>query len=152
MMQQEQVWDYRTMVSEPSAGMKCYFLFLLIVCVFSGIRIVKAWRAAPPFRRGEDATSVPVLLSLEASLHQWVTLTFLGWGIFATLKATDVCHHYLEQSRILTGGVLFVLIDLLTTLSLALFLALFLFLIRWHTISRIARLQRNTGVATTVRN
>jgi hypothetical protein len=101
---------------------------------------------ATAFRRSKDLKCFPALLSLESSLHKWATLTFLGWGIFATLKAADACRDYLDQSRMLAAGVLFVLSALLKTLSMALFLARFLFLIRWHTTSRIGRLRTNPGI------
>jgi hypothetical protein len=140
MIQVQEGWNYRNMISEPSTGLKLYLLFSLFTCILAGITIVRAWRFATPFRRPSPhgrVTCLPPLLALVSVLDHLIGLSFLGWGIFAAVKVVDVCRHYLDQSRIIPTGFLFVLIDLFSTLTLALFVILFLYLFRWHAINRI---------------
>ena len=132
------------MIREPSSSFKTYMLFLLVVCVVTSIKLIRGWRAAPPFRLSRQANNPSYLQLLQAScasLKQWISFTFLGWGIFASLSLYDVGDRLLDDKRIGSFVILFVIEDFSSALSMALLVVLFLFLARWHMLRRIEHLR-----------
>ena len=139
-------WDFRAMTSEPSASFKMYMLFLLVVCVATSIKLVRVWRMAPPFRavrQGDNSEYVTLLRSSAASLKRWISFTYLGWGIFASMSLYDLCNRLLDQKRVGDLLVVFLIQDFSTTLIMALLVALFAFLVRWDVSRRIEHLPRS---------
>lgn len=131
--------DPRYITREPSTGLNLYLVFLLTVCIMTILQILKAWRAAPPFRLSRRVNNLTYLKMLEASrtrLKQWIFCTFLAWGILTSISLYDVC------SRLGSGEFLFVLEDYATTLTMALLVILFAFLVRWHLVTRIEYLHK----------
>ena len=144
MLQESATWDLRRMTREPSTGMMIYVLFLFLVCIVTSVKLVRVWRAAPPFRLSRQASSPAYLALLEtssSSLKQWIGSTFLGWGIVASISLTDVCSRLLDDKRIGSSVILFVIQDFSTVLTMALLVVLFLFLVRWHMLKRIEHLR-----------
>jgi hypothetical protein len=144
MLQESATWDLRRMTREPSTGMMIYVLFLFLVCIVTSVKLVRVWRAAPPFRLSRQASSPAYLALLEtssSSLKQWIGSTFLGWGIVASISLTDVCSRLLDDKRIGSSVILFVIQDFSTALTMALLVVLFLFLVRWHMLKRIEHLR-----------
>jgi len=132
------------MIREPSTSFRTYVFFLLVVCVVTSIKLIRVWRAAPPFRLSRQASnpSYPQLLQASsASLKQWISFTFLGWGIFASISLYDVCDGLLDEKRIGSFVILFVIEDFSSAFSMALLVVLFLFLARWHMLRRIEHLR-----------
>jgi len=129
--------------------MKFYLLFLFVVCILASVKLVRVWRAAPPFRLSRKAGSPAYLQSLETSstsLRQWIGSTFLAWGIFASVSLYDVCNGLLDsKSSIGSFVILFVIQDFSTTLTITLLVVLFLYLVRWHMLKRIERLRHMPG-------
>jgi len=124
--------------------MKIYMLFLFAVCVVTSVKLIRVWRTAPPFRLSRRACSPAYLQLLETSgtsLKQWIGVTFLGWGIFASISVYDVCDRLLDDKRIGGFVILFVIQDFSTILTMALLVALFSFLARWHMLKRIEHLR-----------
>jgi len=133
-------WDLRTIGPEPSIGLKIYLLFLLGVCIVSIIKLVRVWRLAPPFRasRHRDNPAYPSLLrSLVASLRQWVSCTFLGWGIFASIRLSDVCGGLLYEKSVGSLFVVYLVREFSTSLTLTLLVVLLPFLIQWYVSRRM---------------
>ena len=144
MLQESAAWDLRRITREPSTGMMIYVLFLFLVCIVTSVKLVRVWRAAPPFRLSRQASSPACLELLEtssSSLKQWMGSAFLGWGIFASISLTDVCSRLLDDKRIGSFVILFVIQDFSTALTMALLVVLFLFLVRWHMLKRIEHLR-----------
>ena len=144
MLQESATWDLRRMTREPSTGMMIYVLFLFLVCIVTSVKLVRVWRAAPPFRLSRQASSPAYLELLEtssSSLKQWIGSTFLGWGIVASISLTEVCSRLLDDKRIGSSVILFVIQDFSTALTMALLVVLFLFLVRWHMLKRIEHLR-----------
>lgn len=145
MFQESTGWDPRYIYREPSASLKIYVLFLFVVCIVASAKLVQVWRAAPPFRLSRKAGSADYLQSLETSctsLGQWIGFTFLGWGIFASVSLYDVGNRLFDSERIGSVAILFVIQDFSTTLTMALLVVLFMYLVRWHMLKRIGRLRR----------
>jgi hypothetical protein len=113
-------WELRNMIREPSTSYKLYVLFLRFVCIGTAVRLLKAWWAAPPFRLSRRANNLTYLKGLEA----------------------DVCNRQLAEQTVGTATFLVVIEDYSTALSGALFVVLFVFLVRWHLLARIERLRR----------
>jgi len=100
------------MTRTPSTSMKIYVLFLFLACIVTSVKLVRIWRAAPPFRLSRQASSPAYLELLEtssSSLKQWIGSTFLGWGIFASITLTDVCSRLLDDKRIGSALILFII-------------------------------------------
>lgn len=144
MFQEPVTWDLRSLTRTPSTSMEIYILFLFLVCIFTSVKLVRVWRAAPPFRLPRQAGSPAYLELLEtssSSLKQWIESTFLGWGIFASISLTDVCSRLLDYKRIGSSVILFTIQDFSTALTMALLAVLFLFVVRWHMLKRIEHLR-----------
>jgi hypothetical protein len=142
--QEPPTWDLRSTPPEASTGLKIYILFLLVVCVVSTIKLIRIWRAVPPFRlsrRANDPSYLHLLQVSGTSLKQWVSFTFLAWGIVASTTLTDVCNGLLAEKSEGRYVIISLLQDFSTTLSMALLVVLFVFLARWHVLKRIDRLR-----------
>ena len=108
--------------------MEIYILFLFLVCIVAGAKLVRIRRAAPPFRLSRQASSPAYLRLLEtasSSLKQCMGSTFLGWGIFASISLADVCRRLFDDKRIGSELILFIIQDFSTALTMALLVVLF---------------------------
>jgi hypothetical protein len=133
-------WDLRTMVIEPSGILKAYIFFLLTVCVVAIVKLVRSWRLVPPFRSATDKASVPRLRSTIESLRYWRGVTYQGWGIFASISLYELCDRLLDQRRVGDLLVVFLIREFSTALTMALLVALFLYLVQWHLHRRAEKL------------
>jgi len=144
MLQESVGWDPRYMTREPSTSLKIYMLFLFVACFVVAIKLIRIWRAAPPFRLSRQAGNPTYLQSLQASstsLKQWIGCTFLGWGILFSISLHKVCDRLLDDESMGRFAILFAIQDFATTLTMALLVAVFLFLVRWHMLDRMERLR-----------
>jgi VanZ family protein len=119
-------------------------LFLLVVCIVTTVKLINVWRGAPPFRLSQRAGSpdYPRLLqSSGTSLRQWIWLTVLTWGVFASVSLYDFCDGLLTEKRTPREMFLFAIQDFSTTLTMTLLVVLFSFLARWHMLKRIEYLR-----------
>ena len=71
--------------------------------------------------------------------------TFLSWGILTSIGVYDVCDRFLDDKRIGSMVILFVIEDFSKALTMALLVVLILFLVRWHVVRRIDSLRGVTG-------
>ena len=146
MPQESVTFDYRQLIREPSTAFKFYVLFLLVVCVATGIKVIRVWVAAPPFRRGPRANSPEyrgLLRSSSRSLNQWIGCVSLSYGILFSTSLYDVCKSLLDKHRVGRAAILFVIEDYAVGLSMALAVIIFAFLARWHLLKRIESLEGN---------
>lgn len=140
MLQEAVTFDLRHMNHEPSTSTEIYILFLFAVSIVGSVKLVRIWRAAPPFKLSRQSDSPPylqLLATARTSLKHWIALTFLGWGLFASVNLFDVCNRLFDENKIRRPDILFVIQDFSTTLTMALLVIIFLFLARWHIVRRI---------------
>jgi hypothetical protein len=146
MVQESVGWDLKDldMFHKPSASFKIYMLFLLVVGVVTIIKLIRVWRAAPPFRlssQAENPSYLKLLRISHRSLCHWAWCPFLGWAILSSASIYNVCYGMLNEMVTGRPVILYVILDLFTSLSMALWVALFVFLVRWHVCNRIERLR-----------
>ncbi len=138
-------WDPMYIHREPSTALKIYVLFLLIAFVVTMTRMIAVWIAAPPFRLARQASNPAYLQRLQASrssAKQWLGCTLLGWGILASTSVTHACDVLLQSKAAGTAALLWAIKDFSVSLSLGLFVALFLFLLQWHLHNRLEHLRK----------
>jgi UDP-N-acetylmuramyl pentapeptide phosphotransferase/UDP-N-acetylglucosamine-1-phosphate transferase len=139
-------WDLRAIDSSPSTSTKIYILFLLAVCIFASVKLVRVWWTAPPFRLSKMRNSPAYLQRLETEnsrFGRWIGFVFLWWGIFASVNLQDACNGLLSTEAKVINSLLIVyeIREFSTNLTAALLVVLFLYLIRWHLQNRIERLR-----------
>ncbi len=145
MLQESATWDPRNLIVEPSTSIKLYILFLILVCIVTSAKLGRVWLAAPLFglaRQAGNPAYLRLLETLSASLKLWIGFTFLGWGIFTSISVYDVCNRLLDDKVIGSFMIVFVIQEFSTVLSMALFVVLFVFLVRWHVVKRLEHLSR----------
>ena len=144
MLQESVGWDTQNLIREPSTSFKIYVVFLIVVCVATSIKLIRVWRVAPPFRLSSQAKSPDYLNLLRISGHSlshWIMCTFLAWAILTSTAVYDVCRGMQNEKTTGLAVILFVIQDFSSALSMALWVVLFVFLVRWHVSGRIARLR-----------
>jgi hypothetical protein len=144
MVQESVGWDSQNLIREPSTSFKVYMLFLIFVCIVTIVKLVRVWRGALPFRLSSQAKNpgyLKLLRTSSRSLSHWFVCIFLAWGILSSRAIYDVCRGMRNEKTTGGGVILFVIQDLSTALSMALWVALFVFLVRWHLSNRIGRLR-----------
>ena len=66
---------------------------------------------------------------------------FLGWGILSFTALYDFCNGMLNEKVTGRMVILLEIRELSTSLAMALWVVLFVFLVRWHVSNRIERLR-----------
>lgn len=131
-------WNLDTMNTPTSGLEKAYLLLLLIIVVVAAIKLVKVWRVAPPFRASQQNNNpayLHLLRSFAASLQNWIVLTFLAWGLYISITVTRICGQL--QRSVSPQLVSYIVGELSVTTTMALLVALFAFLVRWHISRRL---------------
>jgi hypothetical protein len=141
-----QNWDLRSVDRWPSAGEQLFVLFLLAVWLVASIFLFKVWRAAPPFKLSRQLNNMVYLKMLEAvssSLAQWIICTLLVWGIFSSVASYEAWNNslILKEEFLRSSAIRSAFRDCSLTLSTALLTVLYVFLIRWHILTRITKLR-----------
>jgi hypothetical protein len=87
--------------------------------------------------RANDPVYLKLLLTSSRSLSQWIGCTFLAWGILVSTTLYEVSRGMMNEK--VTGRLIILseIRELSTALSMALLVALFVFLVRWHVLARI---------------
>jgi hypothetical protein len=146
MIQESTTWDWRQLHPVLSTSMRIYLLFLLLTCVVTTATLVRAWRAAPPFRLLRHAGNPTYIRSLRASstsLKHWVTCVFIGWGICASTNVYEFCVKLLDERQIGSFAILLAVLGFSSNLTMTLLVVLFAVLVRWHLLQRIEYLGRS---------
>ena len=144
MLQETVTWDPQNMIVEPSIGQKIYVLFLVVVCVVTIVKLIRIWRVALPLRLSTQANNpsyLKLLRSTHGSLSYWMWCMFLGWGILSFTALYDFCNGMLNEKVTGRMVILLEIRELSTSLAMALWVVLFVFLVRWHVSNRIERLR-----------
>jgi hypothetical protein len=139
-IQESPTWDWRQLHPVLSTSMRIYLLFLLLTRVVTTAKLVRAWRAAPPFRLVRQAGNPNYIRSLRASstsLKHWVACVFIGWGICASTSIYEFCVKLLDEKQIGSFAIFFAVLGFSSTLTMTLLVVLFAVLVRWHLIQRI---------------
>src|SRR5215469_523149 len=139
MLQETSTWDLRSLSPPFLPGGGLYLLFLFAACLSATAKLVKLWRAAPPFRLERQEKNPAYLQMLEVtsgSLRQWTICTFLAWGLLASVGLYDFCNRLLGENAVRRFEILFAIEGFSTALTMALLMMLFLFLLRWHILRR----------------
>lgn len=145
MLQETSTWDLQRMGPALSPVFRLYIVFLFAVCILASSKLIKLWRAAPPFRVERQEKNLVYFRTLEmvaTSLRQWITCTFLAWGIVASVDVYDCSNRLLGQEGVDRNVVLFAIEGLSSGLTMALLVVLCLVLIRWHVLKRIEHCRR----------
>jgi hypothetical protein len=125
-------------------SLKVYLLFLLVVCIFTTLRLVGVWAIVAPFRRRPPAGNPAyggVLRAVAASLQHWSSLTHIVSGIFACTTVYRICDRVLADERTnIILGINFLIRQSSAALTMGLQVALYAFLARWHLDKRIENL------------
>jgi len=144
MLQAASTWDLQPMGPALSPAFRLYMVFLFAVCLLATSKLIKLWRAAPPFKLERQEKNPAYFRALEMSsdsLRQWITFTFLAWGIVASIDLYNLCNSLLGDKAIRRLAILFAIEGFSIGLTLALLVVLFLALIRWHVLKRVEQLR-----------
>jgi hypothetical protein len=117
---------------------------LIVVCCMTVVRLIRIWWTAPPFRSSwqvQNPDYLKLLRISSRSLSHWIGCTFLGWAILSSTVLYDVCNGMRNEKATGLGVILFVIQDFSMALTMALWVVLFVFLVRWHVSARIERLR-----------
>ena len=132
---------------EPSIGFELYALFLFIVCVVGAIKLIRVWRIARllEIQQRNNSIAADRLQAAARSLGRWMGLTTLVCGILASASLSSICEGLLMEKVIGSSEIVSIVRDFATGISMALFVILFLYLIRWYFLFRIDHLQKRTN-------
>jgi hypothetical protein len=144
MLQETVTFDLRHMPRQPSISMIVYMPFLFIVGLVTCRKLIRIWKIALPFKP-QRPVNIPDYLQLlktsTSSLTQWISLTFLCWGIFAAESLYKVCDKLFDEEKIRKLELLFIIQDFPAAFTMTLLVALFVFVVRWHVLKRIENLR-----------
>ena len=139
-------WDPRAMHSAPTLIFKIYLLFLLTVSVIAFVKMIPVWRIEPPFRTARqkgDPAYLALLKSTVDSLRYWRSLTYQGWGIFACVSLSELCNRLLDDGRVGDLLVVYLIREFSTAFTMALLVALVVFLLQWNLHRRVEQLHNS---------
>lgn len=131
---------------ESSTSLKIYLVFLFLVVMVAGFRLVKVWAVALPFRAGSQNANrayLALLKSSAASLKRWMVLTSLAWGLFTSTNLYRLCDRLLDDNRVGSLLVVFLVREFSSIFSLTILVALFAFLAQCHLSSRIQGIENS---------
>jgi len=144
MLQESVGSDFLNVIQEPSNSFRIYILFLMMICAATSVKLIQIWRTAPPFRLSRQAKNPDYLKLLRISAHSlshWMGVTFLGWAIASSTALYEVCSGLLLEKATGLAVIQFVIRDFAMTFVMAMWVVLFVFLVRWHVSARIERLR-----------
>ncbi len=136
--------DFLSVIQEPSNSFRIYILFLIVVCAATSVKLIRIWLPAPPFRLSRQSKNPDYLKLLRISAHSlshWMGITFLGWAIASSTAVYTVCSGLLLEKATGWAVIQFVIRDFAMAFGMALWVVLFIFLVRWHVSARIERLR-----------
>jgi hypothetical protein len=135
-------WDLRYVPVETSSTERLYMLLLFIVFIVGIVELVRTWRIVPSPKISlstESATLVKRLQTAATRLKQWIYLTFLTCGFLTSYELSRESKRLLSE-RIHDGPAeLVYLRGFFALLGMTFIVAIFVFLVQWRIIRRIAR-------------
>jgi hypothetical protein len=135
-------WDFRSMPIESSPAEKLYILFLLVVFIVALVELIGTWRTAPSevSLPAESAKQVKRLRTATARLKQWIYFTFLVCGFLSSYQCYRTTTAILAERNPGTLMTLVMLRRPFLDFELTFLIVIFVFLVRWHIVRRIAKL------------
>lgn len=134
--------DPMTVYRQPWIGYRMYHLFLLATFTWVGIKILRVWVWVPPFssraKRPPDPGHLQDWRRLARSLARWAGLVLVAWGLIASIGLYRMAAESLQFANH-TSMVFSVVGDLASSLAMALFVVLVLYLFRWRLLARLER-------------
>ena len=137
-------WDPRFIDRAPSTAQRIYALFVLLACVVTLFKLIRVWRFVLPFSAKRPTVPSAYLKMLQASassLGRWIHLTLLAWGLLASTTVYDACNSLFLEKVTGRNQILLMIQNSSADLSVSLSVVLFLYLARWHLISRMEGLR-----------
>ena len=122
---------------------KFFILLALLVPIVASIKLLRIWRKVPPFRRSQPGDSLEYLNQVRStalSLRHWSLLPFFGWGFVALHRLYGVLNYEIINKSFWIRGAAMDMRDLAIYLSVALGAFIIVFLLRWHILLRLQRL------------
>ena len=138
-------WDPLEFHPYVSLSLRIYAFFAVIAVIVTTTRLISLWIAAPPFWLSRQAHNPDYLRRLRTesdSVKQWMICTLLGWGGVASIELVHTSTRLVVAMVYGTSTILFAIRDFSMHAELASVIALFLFLVRWHLLNRIDRLDK----------
>lgn len=142
-------WQLRFMILKPSSAslnLKLYVLFLFLVCIFTTIKLVRVWRIVAPFsgrHPGPNLAYRGFLRASAASMQHLISLTYLAMGIFASVTVYGISDHFLaNEGTDITLAITALIRRLSSALTVALFVSLYAFLVRWYFTERLEKFRK----------
>jgi len=115
-------------------------LLLLIVLIVGTVELVRTWRIVlSPTLSPESAKQLKRLQTAATSLKQWIYFTFLAWGFLASYQLTREGTVLSMERNPAISTAMPVIRGLLVELELTFLVIIFVFLVHWHIVRRIAR-------------
>ena len=146
MMQDESVgWDPALLPPSLSPLVRIYALFLFVTAVATMGRLVALWIAAPPFRLSRKANNPDYLQELRTAyvnLKQWMVCILLACAFVASFELYQTSNRLLQAKASGPVVIFSPIRNFVVIPEMASFVALFLFLVQWHLLTRIRRLDK----------
>jgi hypothetical protein len=144
-------WDPVYIGRAPSTGLKIYLLCLVITCLVTAFKLVKLWRVVPPFSTKSPIVASAYIELLQVSANRfmrWIGLVFIASGLLTSTSIYNTCGAMLEEKRTGLAAIVSVVQDFSAAVSMGMLVVLFLYLARWHVLTRIERFhQLETAIA-----
>jgi hypothetical protein len=121
-------------------ALRLYILFLLASCLVTVFNVLRVWRAVPLFstKRPPAAPDYLKLLQLSASrCGRWIGLIFLTSGLLTLTDVYDTCSALRRDKIAAYFAIVPAIQDFSVALTVGLSVVLFLYLARWHILTRI---------------
>ena len=139
-------WDSKyTCYGPPRVAEKLLVLFLLATSVVALTKLVRTWIALPPFAKlsvDRVQSALPKLERTAVSLRRWLVLTLLAWALVTSVTIVNSCQTMLTWEKLSGWQTLHQISELSMTLTFALVVVTFLYLIRWYILNRIERFRK----------
>jgi hypothetical protein len=140
-------WGPVHILRNPPIAWRLYQFFLLVVCLVTVVRLLSVWRTALPFRLSKQLGNPAFIKTIERSrnsLKQWIFCTFLVWALLASTSVYNICENQLSRYniRIWNPWALLTLADNANILTETLAVICFVFVVRWHLVTRIEYLNK----------
>jgi hypothetical protein len=138
-------WDMRSDgYPQLSFYTKLYILFLMAMCFVALVKLAKTWWKALPFlylRRALRPTYLAELRERKTSLAQWIGVTLIGFGIVWALEIKSAWAGIETTHATGIGVIAYQVRDQMDFAVMVLVVVLAMFLLRWHVIRRIEKLE-----------
>jgi hypothetical protein len=139
-------WDFNQIGYASYVPVRLFVLYLFATCVMALTKLVRTWVALPPLAKPSVdrlQSALPMLERTAVSLRRWLVLTVLAWGMATSFTIVSFCQRMLTWEVSLRWLItLSHVAQLSVTLTFALVVIAFLYVIRWYLLNRIERFRK----------